>query len=58
MENKVDCFPNKRFRKLELYLFTCEECDKIFNKIINMKDHMKNEHGDGYLIHAKQRRAN
>ena len=39
-------------------IFKCEECYKRFNKIVDMKDYMKKEHSDGYLIHAKQSRAN
>ena len=40
-------------------IFNCEECErKKFNQILDIKDHMKNEHSDGYLIHAKQSRAN
>ena len=27
----------------------CEECDKTFNTILNLKQHMKGAHGDGFI---------
>ena len=54
----------KDLEALDMHLFTCEiyqceECEKRFKNITDMKEHFTNEHGDLYstLIHAKQSQA-
>ena len=65
--DKFECglceFVAKDLETLDMHLFTCEiyqceECEKRFKNIKDIKEHLTNEHG-AYttLIHAKQSRA-